>query len=98
MLLERFDHVSVQFADIVGSTPQSEKDLGGSDGRMAERVHSAFDAFVVSRGVEIRTVGDDAPPACATVSLDSAPRSRQLRIHARPAPPGSPARLPDETG
>ena len=60
VIAERFDHVSVLFADIVGFTPLSQELSAEAMVEWLNGVYSAFDAFVVGRGVEkIRTIGDN---------------------------------------
>ncbi len=60
VIAERFDHVSVLFADIVGFTPLSQELSADEMVEWLNGVYSAFDAFVVKRGVEkIRTIGDN---------------------------------------
>ncbi len=60
VIAERFDHVSVLFADIVGFTPLSQALSAEAMVEWLNGVYSAFDAFVMNRGVEkIRTIGDN---------------------------------------
>lgn len=60
VIAERFDHVSVLFADIVGFTPLSQELSAEAMVEWLNGVYSAFDAFVIDRGVEkIRTIGDN---------------------------------------
>ena len=60
VIAEHFEHVSVLFADIVGFAKLSQELTANEMVEWLNEVYSAFDAFVVSRGVEkIRTIGDN---------------------------------------
>ena len=59
VIADRYDSVSVMFADIVGFTPLSESLTAEEMVEWLNEVYSAFDAMVEAHGVEkIRTIGD----------------------------------------
>lgn len=59
VIADRYDSVSVLFADIVGFTPLSETMTAEEMVEWLNEVYSAFDAMVVEHDVEkIRTIGD----------------------------------------
>ncbi|HEY5683897.1 MAG TPA: adenylate/guanylate cyclase domain-containing protein [Acidimicrobiia bacterium] len=76
-IAEKFDDVSILFADVVGFTPMSESMPAEDVVRLLNTLYSRFDELVEHYGVEkIRTIGDNY------MVVAGAPRRRPNHAHA----------------